>query len=136
MEEDPLLEHASKYLGETLVASNIILSKMQKQKEAASQDALHVKELTRREIGRILEMAEFCKSDLATKKLLFEKSQKTLGLYAKNTDLRVDVNDLTGKLGSWEAEVVQLKEESAQLKEKSAQLEEQIATEGKVSPQG
>jgi len=127
MEEDPLLEHASKCLEDILVASNLTLSKMQKLKKVANQDALQIKELTCRETGKILEMAELRKSDLATKKLLFEKSQETLSLYAKNTDLRADVDDLMGKLGSKEAEVDQLKEESAQLREKSIQLEEQLS---------
>ena len=49
MEEDPLLEHALKCLGDILVASSLTLTKMQKLKEAASQDALQIKELKHRE---------------------------------------------------------------------------------------
>jgi len=127
MEDDTLLEHVSKYLRETLVASSLLLSKMQKLKEAASQDTLQIKELTRRETGRILEMAELRKFDQETKKLLFQKSQETLRIYARNTDLRDEVNDLVEKLGSRDAEVVQLEEESTQLKVKLTQLEEQLA---------
>jgi len=58
---------------------------------------------------------------------LFEKSQKTLRIYAKNTDLRAEVDDLEEKVGSRDVEVAQLKEESAQLKGKSTQLKEQLA---------
>jgi len=62
---------------------------MKKLREAASQDALQAKELKRRETGMILEMAELRKSDQETKKILFEKSQETLRIYARNTDHEV-----------------------------------------------
>ena len=88
LEDDSLLDHISRHLGETLVGSSLLLSKTQKLKEAASQNALQIKELTRRETGRILEMAELRKSDQETKKLLFEKSQETLRIYVRNTDLQ------------------------------------------------
>jgi len=92
---------------------------MQKLKEAAGQDAPQVKELTHRETDRILEMVELRKSDQETKKLLFEKSQETLSIYARNTDLQAEGDDLKEKLGSKDAEVAQLKEESNQLKGKN-----------------
>ena len=63
MEDDPLLEHVSRHLAETLVRS---------------------KELKLRENGMILKIAELRKSDQETKKLLFEKSQETLRIYARN----------------------------------------------------
>jgi len=81
-------------LGETLVGSNLLLSKLQKLREAAGQDALQSKDLKRRETGMIFEMAELRKSDQETKKLLFEKSQETLRIYARNIDLRNEVDGL------------------------------------------
>jgi len=60
---------------------------MQKLKETVAQDALQVKELTLRETGKILELAELRKSDQKAKKLLFENSQETLRIYARDIDL-------------------------------------------------
>jgi len=79
MEEDPLLEHASKCLGDILIASNVTLSRMQKLRGAVSQDTLQVKELKRRETALYLYAADLHKFDLATKKILFEKSEEALG---------------------------------------------------------
>jgi len=80
MEEDPILEHASKCLGDILVASSLTLIKMQKLKETASQDVLQIKELKHCKTTLYLEELDLRKSELASKKLLFEKSQEALGL--------------------------------------------------------
>ena len=74
----------------------------------------------------ILEMAELRKSHQETKKLLFEKSQETLRIYARNTDLQAEVDDLTEKLGSRDEEVAHLKEKSAQLEEEMGRLKEEL----------
>jgi len=70
-----------------------------------------------------LEASDLRKSELAFKKLLFEKSQEALGAHAKALDLQTEVIGL-------KEEVVQSKENSAKLeeefKEKSSQLEEQL----------
>ena len=124
MEDDPLLEHVSRHLGETLVGASLLLSKMQKLREAAGQDTLEAKELKRRETGMILEMAELRKSDQETKKLLFEKSQETLRIHARNTNLRAEVDGLKETLGNRDEEVVQLKEKSAKLKEELVRKDE------------
>jgi len=105
LEDDPLLEHVSRHLGETLVGSSLLLSKMQRLREAASKKVLQTKELKRHETGMILEMAELRKSDQETKKLLFEKSQENLRIYSRSTNLRAEVEGLTEKLGSRDEEV-------------------------------
>jgi len=76
MEEDPLLEHTSKCLGDILVASSLTLSRIQMQKlrETTSQDVLQIKKFKRRETVFYLEASDLHKSELATKKILFEKS--------------------------------------------------------------
>jgi len=80
MEEDPLLQHASKCLGDILVTSSLTFSRMRKMREAASQKALQVRELKRRGTTLYLEVVDLRKFELATKKLLFKKSQESLGL--------------------------------------------------------
>jgi len=90
---------------------------MQKLKEAATLYALQVKELKLHEIALYLEVSDLRKSKLATKKLLFEKSQEALGAHAKVLDLRTEVVGL-------KEEVAQLQEKSAKLEEGSAQLKE------------
>ena len=45
MDEDPLQEHATKCLRDFFVASSYTMTKMQKLKEVASQDAIQIKEL-------------------------------------------------------------------------------------------
>ena len=95
-------------------------------KEAAGQDALQAKELKRRETSMILEMAELRKSDQEIKKLLFEKSQETLRIYAKNTDLRAEVDGLKEMLGNRDAEVAQLTEKSIKLEEEMAKMKEEL----------
>ena len=69
MEEDILKEHASKCLRDFLISSCLNLTKMQKLKEAASQDALQIKELKHRETVLYLEAADLRKSERAVKKL-------------------------------------------------------------------
>jgi len=127
MEEDPLIEHASMCLGDILVASSLTLTKMQKLKEAASQDALLIKELKHRETAIYLEVLDLRKYELATKKLLFEKSQEALGAHAKVLDLWTEVVGLKEEGARLQEKSVKLEEESVQLKKKSSQLEEQLA---------
>jgi len=71
-----------------------------------------------------MEVADLRKSELAAKKVLFEKSQEAIGAHAKALDLRIEVIGL-------KEEVAQSKEKSTKLeevfKEKSSQLEEQLA---------
>jgi len=74
LEEDPLLEHVPRQLGETLVGTSLLLSKMQRAKEMASQEALQTTKLKCRMIGLTLEVEELHKTDRETKSLLFEKS--------------------------------------------------------------
>jgi len=88
LEEDPLLKHVSRQLGETLVRTSLLLSKMRRAKELASQEVLQATELKRRVTGLTLKVEELRKADRETKGLLFEKSQETLRLYARNGDLR------------------------------------------------
>jgi len=132
LEDDALLDHVSRQLGETLVGSSLLQSKMQKLKEIASQDALQAKELKRCETGMILEMAEHRKTDQETKKLLFKKSQETLRIYARNTDLRAEVDDLTEKHDSKDVEVAQLMENSARLEEEMARLKEELVRKNEL----
>ena len=74
MEEDPLLEHVSRQLGETLVGTNLLLSKMRRAKELASQEVLQATKLKRRVTRLTLEVEELRKTDRETKAILFEKS--------------------------------------------------------------
>jgi len=67
MEEDPLLEHASKCLGDILVASSLTLFRMQKARKAASQEALEVKDLKRLETALYLEAADLRQSELTVR---------------------------------------------------------------------
>jgi len=78
MDEDPLQEHATKCLGDFLVVSSLTMTKMQKLKEAASQDALQIKGHKHCETTLYLEAADLPKAEQATKKLLFEKSQEAI----------------------------------------------------------
>jgi len=111
MDEDPLQEHTAKCLGDFFIASSLIMTKMQKLKEAASQDAHQIKRLKHRENALYLEAADLHKAELAAKKLLFEKSQEAIVAHAKVLYLRT--------------EVIGLKEEVAQSKQKYAKLEEE-----------
>ena len=74
MDEDPLQEHATKCLEDFLVASILNLAKMRELKEAASQHALQIKELKRRETVLYLEVSVLRQTDKETKKFMFEKS--------------------------------------------------------------
>jgi len=49
------------------------MTKMQKLKEAAGQDALQIKELKHCETALYLEATNLCKDERAAKKLLFEQ---------------------------------------------------------------
>lgn len=120
-----MLDHVSNYLGETLVGSSLLLSMMQKARE---QEILEIMELKRRSIGMALEVDELRKSDQETKKLLFEKSQETLRLHARNGDLRAEVGKLKEKL----EEVTQLRKKSAQLEVMVGQLKEELARMDKL----
>jgi len=111
LEEDPLLEHVSRQLGETLVGINLLLSMMQRAKEMANQETLQTTELKRRVTGLTLEVEELRKIDRETKAILFEKSQETLRLYSRNDDLRTEVDGLKKELTSRDGEMAQLKED-------------------------
>jgi len=87
----PLQDHATKCLGDFLVASSLSMTKMQKLREAASQDALQIKELKHRETALYLEVSNLCQTDKETKKLLFRKSQEALGAHAKVLALRTKI---------------------------------------------
>jgi len=60
---------------------------MQELKEAVSQHALQIKELKHRETALYLEVSNLRQTDKETKRLLFEKSQESLGTYSKNLTL-------------------------------------------------
>jgi len=105
-EDDPLLEHVSRQLGETLVGTNLLLSKMRKAKELASQEVLQATKLKFRVTGLTLDVEELRKADRETKGLLFEKSQETLRLYSRNGDLRTEVDGLKKELANRDEEMV------------------------------
>ena len=88
--EDPLRGHAARGLGAFLITSSRALTqvqnlrvKMLKLREAASQDALQIKNLTQRKTALYLELANLRQTDKETKRLLFEKSQEALSAHAK-----------------------------------------------------
>jgi len=56
LEENPLLEHVSRHLGETLVGYDLLFSKMRRAKELASQEVLQTTELKHRLTGLTLEV--------------------------------------------------------------------------------
>jgi len=62
-EDDSLMEHMSRQLGETLVANNLLLAKMQRAKELTNQEVFQSIELKRRVIRLTLEMEELRKAD-------------------------------------------------------------------------
>jgi len=62
-EDDSLMEHMSRQLGETLVANNLLLAKMQRAKELTNQEVFQSIELKRRVIRLTLEMEELSKAD-------------------------------------------------------------------------
>ena len=70
----------------------------------ANQEVLKVAELKRRVTGLTLEVEELNKADRETKGLLFEKSQETLRLYARNGNLRTKVDDLKKDVASRDEE--------------------------------
>jgi len=59
----PLKEHMTRQLDKSLVANNLILSKMQRAKELANQEVLQSTELKRRVTGLSLEVEELRKTD-------------------------------------------------------------------------
>jgi len=61
------------------------------------------------------------------RQILFDKSKEILRLYARNGDLRAEVDDLMGKLGSTDEEVTQLRQKSSNLEEEMAKLEEEMS---------
>jgi len=77
---------------------------MRRAKELANQEVLKVAELKRRVTGLTLEVEELNKADRETKGLLFEKSQETLRLYARNGNLRTKVDDLKKDVASRDEE--------------------------------
>ena len=96
--EDPLRGHAAKGLGAFLIASSHASTQVQelraemlKLREAASQDALQIKNLTRRETALHLELTDLHQTHKETKRLLFEKSQEALSAHAKILPLRNEV---------------------------------------------
>jgi len=97
---------------------------MHKAREAASEEALQVKDLKHREIALYLEAADLRQFELATKKLLFEKSQEALRAHAKVLDLRTEVIGLKEEGVCLKEKTTNLEEETTQLKEKSTHLEE------------
>jgi len=111
LEEDPLMEHMSRQLGEALVANSILLSKMRKEKELANKEVLQTAELKCQVIGLILEVEKLRRTHQETKALLFGKFQEALGLYARNNDLRTEVERLRGELPDRDEEMARQKEE-------------------------
>jgi len=131
----PLLEHVSRQLGETLVGSNLLLSRMRRARELASQKILQSMELKRRLTGLALKVDELCKIDRETKNLLFEKSEETLRLYVRNGDLQAEVDGPKEKLGSRDEEMTQMKEELTKLKEEMAKLKEELVRKDELFQQ-
>ena len=117
LEEDLLMEHMSRQLGEALVANCLLLSKMRKAKEMANKEVLQTVELKRQVTGLTLEVEELRRTSQETKVLLFGKSQEALRLYVKNNDLYIKVEKLKGELVSRDEEVARQKEEIAQKNE-------------------
>jgi len=58
LKEGPLMEHTTRQLGETLVASCLLLSKLWKTKELAKEEALQAARLKRQVNGLTLEVEE------------------------------------------------------------------------------
>jgi len=114
LEEGPLMEHATRQLGETLVANCLLLFKLWKSKELAKVEALQVVGLKRQVTRLTLEVDELWKVHQETKTLLFGKSQEALGLYVRNNDLRTEVERLKRELDGRDEQVARKKEELAQ----------------------
>ena len=83
----------------------------------ASQEVFQSSKLKCRVTGLTLEVEELRKADRETKGLLFKKSEETLRLYARNSDLRTEVDGLKKELTNKDEEMAQLKEELTKLKE-------------------
>jgi len=64
-----------------------------------------------------------------TKALLFGKSQEALGLYARNNDLRTEVEKLKEELAEIDEEVARLKEELAQKDELLQKTKEDLMSD-------
>jgi len=110
LEEDPLMEHMLRQLGKALVANCLLLSKMRKVKELVKKKALQAVGLKRQVTGHTLEVEELRRTQQETKALLFGKSQEALGLYARNNNLRTEVERLEGELIGRDEDMAKLKE--------------------------
>ena len=99
------MEHATKQLGEALVANCLLLFKLWKSKDPAKEEALRAVELKQQACGLMLEVEELQKAHQETKTLLFGKFQEALGLYARNNDLRTKVEKLKEELAEREEKV-------------------------------
>jgi len=117
--EDPLGGHAARGLGAFLIASSSASTQVQelraemlKLREATSQDALQIKQLTHRETALHLELADFRQTNKETKRLLFKKSQEALSAHSKILPLR--------------NEAIELKEKAEETRAKMARFEERV----------
>jgi len=85
--------------------------------------------------GLTLEVEEFRKVDRETKGLLFEKSQETLRIYSRNSDIRTELDSLKKDLGSKDEEMAQVKEESTKLKKEVARMKEEVVRKDELFQQ-
>jgi len=85
--------------------------------------------------GLVLEVDELRQADQETKRLLFEKSQETLRIYARNNDLCTEMDSLKKELGSKDEEMAQAKEALAKLEEEVARLKEEVVRKDELFQQ-
>jgi len=74
LKEDPLMEHMTRKLWESLVTNCLLLSKLRKAKELANEEVLQAVGLKRQVSGLTLEVEELRRTHQETKALLFGKS--------------------------------------------------------------
>jgi len=74
-----------------------------------------------------LERVDLRKSEIAIKKLLFEKSQEALGAHVKVLSLRTKIIGLTEKAEESQERMARLQEKSSQQEERLSKLEEELA---------
>ena len=74
-----------------------------------------------------MEATNLRKSEIAVKKLLFEKSQEALGAHAKVLSLCTEIIGLTEKAEESQEKMARLEDKSSQQKERLAKLEEELA---------